>query len=258
MNQSHHACDILLGHFRAGTTLDTLPDDMRPQTRADGYAIQSHLETDTRRRAGWKIAATSIAGQRHINVDGPIVGRLMADMVHPDGACVPFDHNRMRVAEAEFVFTFARDLDPKATPYSQAEALDAVDSLSLGIEIPDSRFANFVAAGGPQLIADNACANQFVLGPKCLDLWRDLDISQHRVHTDVVGKRQADGIGSNVLGDPRSALTWFVNEVTALGITLRAGEFVTTGTCIIPIEIGSGDQIIADFGVLGTVSCHLS
>ena len=27
---------------------------------------------------GWKIAATSEAGQKHINVDGPMAGRILA------------------------------------------------------------------------------------------------------------------------------------------------------------------------------------
>lgn len=258
MNQSHHACDILLGHFRAGTTLDTLPDDMRPQTRADGYAIQSHLETDTRRRAGWKIAATSIAGQKHINVDGPLAGRLMADMVHPDGATVPFANNRMRVAEAEFVFDFGTDLPPRSAPYTQQDVMAAVGDLYLGIEIPDSRFADFVSVGGAQLIADNACANHFVLGPKAPKIWRDIDLAQHTATAEVIGKHVAHGIGSNVLDDPRIALTWIANEVTALGITLYAGEFVTTGTCIVPIEIDAGDHIVANFGQLGSVRCSLS
>jgi len=57
-----------------------------------------------------------------------------------------------------------------------------------------------------------------------------------------------------VLGDPRVALTWCVNELRALGITLRQGEVVTTGTCHPPLPIQAGDFLTADFGVLGEVS----
>ena len=42
----------------------------------------------------------------------------------------------------------------------------AVAALHLGIEIPNSRYLDFTAVGAPQLIADNACADQFVLGPE--------------------------------------------------------------------------------------------
>ena len=36
--------------------------------------------------AGWKIAATSEAGQKHINVDGPIIGRILKSRLLPPGA----------------------------------------------------------------------------------------------------------------------------------------------------------------------------
>ena len=58
--------------------------------------------------AGWKIAATSLAGQKHINVDGPLAGRLLAGRELQPGTPVPLAGNLMRVAEAEFAFTMAR------------------------------------------------------------------------------------------------------------------------------------------------------
>jgi 2-keto-4-pentenoate hydratase len=60
-----------------------------------------------------------------------------------------------------------------------------------------------------------------------------------------------------VLGDPRVALAWCANELRALGITLRAGEIVTTGTCCTPLPIQAGDLFAADFGALGKVSVGL-
>jgi 2-keto-4-pentenoate hydratase len=57
-----------------------------------------------------------------------------------------------------------------------------------------------------------------------------------------------------VLGDPRVALVWLVNELSLHGVTLRAGEVVTTGTCIKTLEIAPGDVLTGDFGVLGRVS----
>ena len=48
--------------------------------------------------------------------------------------------------------------------YSPKDVVAATASLHLGIEIPDSRFEDFSIVGAPQLIADNACAEFFVLG----------------------------------------------------------------------------------------------
>ena len=40
---------------------------------------------------GWKIAATSRAGQQHINVDGPLAGRLLADRAFESGCRIALD-----------------------------------------------------------------------------------------------------------------------------------------------------------------------
>jgi len=70
----------------------------------------------------------------------------------------------------------------------------------------------------------------------------------------VAGRLEREGIGANVLGDPREALTWLVNELSQIGVMLREGQVVTTGTCLVPLPIVSGDRVACDFGVLGSVS----
>jgi 2-keto-4-pentenoate hydratase len=244
------AAAIIRGHWQAGSRMPPLPDALRPKTRAEGYAIQACLVPGP--VIGWKIAATNVAGQRHINVDGPLVGRYAPEMVLPDGAEVPLRGNAMLVAEPEFAFTLARDLAPREAAYTQAEVIDAVADLRIGIEVPDSRFADFTAAGGPQLIADNACALLHVLGPAAAD-WRGLDLAAAGCLAKVGARYEREGIGANVLGDPRIALAWMVNGMTRLGTTLRAGQFVTTGTCATPLAIQPGDDVRVDFGRLGTV-----
>ena len=90
-----------------------------PETREEGYAIQALLEGRSEKPLlGWKIAATSEAGQKHINVGGPIAGRLLAERMLADGATIDLTGNRMRVAEPEFAFRFGRDLGPTDQPWS--------------------------------------------------------------------------------------------------------------------------------------------
>ena len=128
--ETQAASDLLFGHWRDGTVLDALPEALCPATRAEGYAVQARLERRSARPLfGWKIAATSAAGQSHINVDGPLAGRLLAEMVSESGAVLAFGANRMRVAEAEFAFRMGRDLPPRAEPYGAEEVMDAVASL---------------------------------------------------------------------------------------------------------------------------------
>jgi 2-keto-4-pentenoate hydratase len=251
---AREACALIRRHRREGTKFDALPPALRPATRAEGYAIQAHLESSGP-LWGWKIAATSQAGQRHINVDGPLGGRILAEMVVPEGAPVPLAGNAMLVAEPEFVFRMGRDLPPRGADLTQAEVMEAVAALHLGIEVPDSRFADFTKAGGPGLIADNACAHLMVLGAEAPPAWRGLDLSRHRVACTVEGRYEREGIGANVLGDPRIALTWLANELSRLGVTLRAGQYVTTGTCAVPLDLRpTGDTVTADYGTLGRIA----
>jgi 2-keto-4-pentenoate hydratase len=248
------ASKSLHDHWRTGTKLDTLDAALRPRDRADGYAIQAVIEHYSRGKLfGWKIAATSEAGQKHINVEGPMAGRILSETVLPDGGTASMAGNEMRVGEPEFAFRTARDLPPRAKPYSVREVLDAVDTLHPAIEIPDSRFADFVTAGAAQIIADNACAHLFVLGPATAANWRARNLVEEKPVITLRGKQYV-GHGKNVLGDPRLALTWLANELRELGLTLKAGEVVTTGTCHPPLPIQAGDLFAADFGELGKVS----
>jgi 2-keto-4-pentenoate hydratase len=201
--------------------------------------------------AGWKIAATSQAGQRHIGVKGPLAGRLLRECVYESGATIPFGGNHMRVAEPEFAFRFGQTLWPREAPYDVEQVLAAVATLHAAIEIPDSRYTDFARVGEAQLIADNACARSFVLGPAAPDSWRASDLARHLVKGTVAGKLEREGAGLNVLGDPRTALAWLVNEVRGLGLPLEKGHLVTTGTCMEPLEIEAGDSVAADFGALG-------
>jgi len=256
---SRVAADLIWGAWRDGRVVAQLPEDVRPVTRAEGYAIQAEFEKRSGKPLfGWKIAATSVAGQQHIGVSGPIAGRLLAERVHGDGVALEIGANRMRVAEPEFAFRFGRDVAPRAAPYSVDEVMDAVGGLHPSIEVPDSRYADFARVGDAQLIADNACAHEFVLGPAAPEDWRSIDLVVHRVRGEIAGRLDREGSGANVLGDPRIALAWLVNEVVALGLILRAGQVVTTGTCMPPLEIQPGDRVRMDFGCLGAVSASFA
>lgn len=250
--------DQIWNLWRSGGAIPGLVAEERPADRAEGYLIQKSLARHSRSRPlGWKIAATSVAGQRHIGVTGPMLGRIFGESVHPAGATLPFGANRMRVAEAEFAFRFGSALPPRARPYARGEMLAAVRTVHPALEIPDSRLIDFARSGEASLIADNACAHQFVLGPAAAAGWRDLDLAAHRVVAHVSGV-QHDGVGSNVLGDPLVALEWAVGELVRLEIGVALGDVISTGTCVVPMRIAAGDTVAADFGSIGGVSCRFA
>jgi 2-keto-4-pentenoate hydratase len=257
------AAQLLWQHRQAGTTLDALPTPLRPLDADQGHAVQAELPTVTGQAvAGWKIAATSTVGQAHIGVSGPLPGRILTSFVRPPGEPVSLRGNRMRVAEPEFAFRFGLDLPPRHAPRQTAEVMAAVATLHPAIELPDSRYADFARAGLAQLLADDACCGVFVFGPAAPEGWRALDLATHRVHATVFAadgppRYRREGEGRAALGDPRLALTWMVNELSARGVALHAGQTVSTGTCMVPLEVVPGDRVDADYGVLGRVAVTL-
>ena len=264
MNHSAHDAARLLWTCRqSGSVIDALPSAGRSLDTRAGHAIQAALPAVADQPViGWKIAATSAAGQAHIQVDGPLAGRILDSFVHPIGATLPLAGNRMRVVEPEFAFRMGAPLPPRVTPYSVDEVVAAVASLHPAFEVPDSRFADFARAGKAQLIADDACCGRFAFGPAAPSTWREVDLAAHRVHATVRGedgrvRYTRDGEGRALLGDPCTALAWLANELSALGIGLRAGDWASCGTCMVPLQILPGDHVVADYGTFGCIELGL-
>jgi 2-keto-4-pentenoate hydratase len=253
------AARFLADASRDARFIEALPNDLRPVSRADAYAVQAAMqEFSVHPLFGWKIAATSAAGQQHINVSGPLAGRLLAERIFPGGTAITLKGNQMLVVEGEFAFRMAHDLPPRREPYTRLEVLDAVASLHPAIEVPNSRFMPFEDAGEAQLIADNACAEYFLLGDAAPHGWRNIDLVSHQVTaTDGEGRQHA-GSGVNVLGDPLLALTWIANELPSIGVTLAAAQVVTTGTCFKPFAVKPGDHVRMDFGALGRIAVRFA
>ena len=252
------AANIIWGSWESGERLRQLPDGCRPRNLEEGYAVQAMLEeVSGYSGVGWKIAATNVTGQRHIGVEGPIGGRLLAGKVVSGDGPVPMAGNLMRVAEAEFAFVLGANIPARRQEYTPDEVLACVTSLHPAIELPDSRVQDFVTAGGPQLAADNACAGLFMLGEPADTEWHALDLAAHPVSLSVNGQQITSGHGADVLGGPLVALTWLANSHELRGCGLAAGDIVTTGVCGKPAAIEAGDSVRADFGSLGRVELRL-
>lgn len=262
IEQTTQAVAQLLPAWQAHARIDGLAPQCRPTSRTEGYQIQRALFEATGEPAlGWKIAATSLAGQQHIGVSGPLAGRLSASRCLADNSELSLAHNHMSVIEAEFAFLMGRYVGRELAtgagradqPLTLSQVMECVDGLHIAIEVPNSRYIDFVGAGEAQLIADFACACNVVLGPRVPDQWRDTDLSQHAVTVRRGNEIVATGSGANVLGDPRIGLTWLANELLSQGQQLKAGEVVMTGTCVVPVPVAAGGTMTADFGPFGQV-----
>ncbi len=248
-DRAARGAELVWQAWTSGERVAELPEDVRPRTVEDGFAVQQALAAHAGSSYGWKIAATSAAGQAHIRVAGPLPGRLFDRFRHDEGDRLPVHDNLLRVAEAEFAFVMARDV---GAAVDRESVLAAVGALHLAIEAPDTRFTAYDTAGMAQLVADDGVAGRFVLGA-AVPGWRGLDLPACPTALHVNGVLAQTGRGADVLGDPGAALAWLAAELARLGCGLRTGDVVTTGTTTTPAVIGPGDDVVADFGELGTV-----
>ena len=170
------AADPIWQLWNAGEVIDDLPLDLKFYIRAEGRAIQAHLESYKRPLFGGKIAATSKAGQN-----------TLASPDRSPGASSPSE--RSKTAPISSSARTACGLRNPSLPFAlpprsnlgvkniRLRTCCAVGSLHLAIEIPDSGSENFATVGEAQLIADNACAHEFILGSATEADWRAIDLS---------------------------------------------------------------------------------
>src|SRR3546814_81857 len=164
------------------------------------------------------------------------------------------DDCRRRV-ESEYAFRMAASLPAREKPYTREEVADAVATVHPAMEVAHTRLEGGLELGARALIADH-CANfAFVYGEGRPD-WRDLDIAGQEVTLSQDGKQVASGSGSEVMGHPLTSLVWVANQLRKQGRGLKAGEFVTTGTCTGMSPAPVNCSLVADFGPLG--QCRLT
>lgn len=230
-----------------------LPDALRPTNEADAVAI---CEAIWRRTggdpAGWKIGAADPKARAAMGLTQPFLGRIEASGIHKGDSVFPFAEMMRPIVESEYGYRLGRDLPPRDQGYSRAEVEDAVSELLIGVEVPESRLGEDHGLAGLGSACDNGASSAYVEG-KAFSDWRNIDLLGHDVVLYINGEERGRGTGAAVMGHPMDALVWFVNHMSKKGMTLKAGQFVTTGSCTGVIPVKAGDRCVSDFGPLGKI-----
>ncbi|MEH6547207.1 MAG: fumarylacetoacetate hydrolase family protein [Sneathiella sp.] len=205
---------------------------------------------------GWKVGATSKAGQEALKIEEPIAGPIFEPCLRVSGETVKTPTNAMRVLEPEFAFLMARDLRPKEHEYSVSDVSAAVAGVAGAIEIVDSRFDRHFDVGIGWTIADGSANHAFIPGTLQED-WQGSDLQSHSTRLSINGDFVAEGNGGNVIGGPLNILCWVCNHLISRDLYLKAGDWVSTGLTTKVVTGKTGDLVVADFASLGAVSVRL-
>lgn len=237
-----------------GTTSERSPlSEEWPGLDVDtAYAIQDEALRLRRERGetliGLKLGLTSRAKQQRMGIDSPLLAWLTDAMVLPAGVPVPsLIHPR---AEPELVFVLGRRLaGPGVTA---ATALAAVDRVYGGIEVIDSRYADYRFTL-PDAVADNGSSSHFTVGPVGLPP-SSLDLSLEAALLEVDGQIVDTATGAAVQGHPAEALALAANALGTRGLALEPGWLVLTGGMTDAVPLHPGSRVAAHFSHLGSIT----
>jgi 2-keto-4-pentenoate hydratase len=250
--RTDRAARLIADAWREMRQIDTLPEDARPTSREEAYAIQDRLqELLGFAVAGWKLGATSPDAMRSMGVDEPIPGRLFRHLVFDSPASVPAALYGTPAVEPEFAVRLRAALPPRKSAYTPEEVASVAD-LFLAIEIANNRIAK-TPRDPLDLIADNGGGAGFVVGPEVED-WRKVDFQTMPVQLWIDGRIAAPGLSGTGRIDPIDVAVWTANHLSGRGIGLEAGVFISTGSATAPTPMAAGSEAVAKFGDCGEVT----
>ncbi|NQW51979.1 MAG: fumarylacetoacetate hydrolase family protein [Rhodospirillales bacterium] len=215
------------------------------QDRDAVYAVQDGVARATGPVAGWKVGArTPIAD--------PNPAPLLAGALVPSPA--RFDGKAMHMigVEVEISFHIVRDIPARASVVEREEALAAVGDAFVGMEIVDTRLADFKNADPDWLLADNQMNHALVMGDRVRD-WKALDWPTLQVRLVIDGQTVVDQQGGLGAVDPVRPLIWMIDHAVRRRGGIRAGQAITTGSWTGLLYFPAGSHARGEFLGLGAV-----
>lgn len=251
------AGDRLWAAWQTGQACAPVRDLIGAEDVDTAYAVQRRNEARMvdggDRVVGRKIGLTSQAVQSQLGVDQPDFGPLFASRAVPDGGVVDLAPLIAPRIEAEIALVLGDALDgPRLT---RDDVRAATEHAVAALEVVDSRVRDWDITIA-DTVADFASGAAFVLGaaPRPID---DLDLRTVPMTMWRDGAEVCRGQGSASLGDPLEAALWLARTLSDRGTPLVAGDVVLTGALGPFVEIAPGQQIRAELGPLGPVTCSI-
>jgi 2-keto-4-pentenoate hydratase len=253
-DQRHEVADLLARAEADREPVAPLVDAYPGMDVVDAYEVQL-LNIRRRVRAGatvlgHKVGLSSLAMQQMMGVDEPDYGHLLSDMEVSSES--PVDAGRYCYPRVEVEVGFVLGATLPGEGCTEEDVLDATEAVAPAIELIDSRIRDW-RIGLVDTIADNASSAGFVLGPERVKP-RDIDL----LGIDAVLRRNdevvAEGRSDAVLGNPVTAVAWLARKVASFGVRLEAGHVILPGSCTRAIDARPGDDFVAEFAGLGTVT----
>jgi len=253
-NAAKAAEDLLA--LRVGTHgLERLPEDRRPRTIEEGYAVQQALHrlrvaSGQGPYGGFKIGCTTAVMQTYLNIPEPCAGGVLAADLYEGDACFSDAKRRLGV-ECEIAVRLKTDFGGDGAPTMEA-ARAAVGDVMAAIELVEDRYVDWRAMDAPTLIADDFFQRACVIGDP-ISRWEEHDLSSLVGRMSINGAAPLEGVGRDILGHPLEALRWL-----AARRRLPNGSIVMLGSVVQTQWLEPGAQVVVSLGDLSRASLTCS
>lgn len=253
-NQINRYGDELYNALLQRETVAPLTSREADITIEDAYHIQQRMiarRIETGESVvGKKIGVTSKVVQNMLNVHQPDFGYLLDGMIYNEGESIAMSRLIQPRAEGEIAFILKRDL--MGPGLTNADVLRATECVMACFEIVDSRIHDWKIRI-QDTVADNASCGVFVLGDRAVDP-RKVDLGLCGMVLEKNGDIVGTGAGVAALGHPCNAVAWLGNTLGRLGIPLKAGEVILSGSLAALIPVVAGDSLRVTVGGIGGCS----
>jgi len=217
----------------------------------DAYQLQAlATETYPSRQIGYKVGATNEGAQKLFGCNAPFYGPMFEQELFEPGAELTL-RDGILGGEAEFAFVCGSDF-PTDKELTTDDLPDLIKSCHIAVEIVGRRTVGKGLPGLNSAVADFGANVAFLPGP-AMDNWRSTDLGEVQVTASTNGTETNSGTGAAVLGHPLNSLLWLHNSLVSAGSGLKAGDWVSTGTClgVIAPVAGSVDINFSGCGTIG-------
>lgn len=244
----YQAAEILLKARREVKPIRELPENLRPHSLDEAYALQDIVAEAMRSIGGWKVGAPSPDAT-------PLFGPMpLWGGFARSGSRIAATFKRLRGVEAEIAFCLGKDLPPRDEPYTREEVVDAIASAHPAIELLESAYADPDAVDRLSMIADLQMHGGFVYGAPFAD-WKTCDLTKESVTVAIDGALRFEGNASNPAGtDLIRLVTWLANDGSYRTGGLKSGQWITTGSWSGKTLANPGSTADVRFSTFGTVS----
>lgn len=228
-----------------------------PQDMASAYAIQDvAIELYPDAIVGWKVGMVPPQQQERLKTHR-LAGPIFANNVwtaSDQPIDLPVIPGGFAAIEAEFVARVGA-VDPDKTDWTLEEAVAAVETLHIGIELAASPLPTINELGSAVVASDFGNNGGLVLGPAIEDWQARLDGIEVQTTLDgvVVGTAAASAIPMGILESVR----FLIEHCSRRGRPVSAGTLISTGavTGVHQAAIGSGG--VCTFSGVGAIPCRV-